>query len=128
MGYGNPQRGDDAVGPLVVQRLMACLGSRPWLRFFVFQQLEEGFLEELGNASLVVLVNASVEQSKGDVIWRKLRPQPRSSPFSRHMDPELLLWLAGLATGCVPEAWLVSIRGEDFGQNQALSPRTLCSA
>lgn len=128
VGYGNPQRGDDGVGPLVVQRLRASLGPRPWLRFFIFQQLEEGLLDELGNASLLILVDASAEQSGEEVRWRRLTPKPSPSPFSHHMDPAMLLWLAGLATGCSPEAWLVSIRGEDFGQKQGLHPRTLSSA
>lgn len=125
VGYGNPLRGDDGVGPLVVQRLRASLGPKPWLRFFVFQQLEEGLLDDLGDASLLILVDASAGDTGEDVRWRKLEPRPSPSPFTHHMDAGMFLWLMGLARGSCPEAWLVSIPGKNFGQERGLSPQTL---
>lgn len=125
VGYGNLLRGDDGVGPMVVQRLRASLGPKPWLRFFVFQQLEEGLLDDLGDASLLILVDASAGERGEDVQWRKLEPRPSPSPFTHHMDPGMFLWLMGLARGFCPEAWLVSIPGRNFGQGQGLSPQTL---
>jgi hydrogenase maturation protease len=128
VGYGNPLRGDDGVGPLVVQRLRAGLGPKPWLRFYIFQQLEEGLLDDLGNASLLILVDGSAEESGEDVWWRKLEPRPSPSPFTHHMEPGMFLWLLGLARGSCPEAWLVSIPGRNFGQQQGLSPQALSLA
>ncbi len=128
VGYGNIQRGDDGVGPLVVQRLRSSLGPKPWLRFFLYRQLEEGLLEDLGDASMVILVDASAEQTCHGVQWRKLEPRPTPSAFSHHMDPATLLWLLKLARGSCPETWLVSIRGENFAGGQEMSSMTLCLA
>ncbi|MEJ5377855.1 MAG: hydrogenase maturation protease [bacterium] len=128
VGYGNTQRGDDGVGPLVVQRLRSSLGPKPWLRFFLYHQLEEGLLENLGDASMLILVDASAEDTCHGVQWRKLEPRPTPSAFSHHMDPATLLWLLRLARGSCPETWLVSIRGENFAQGQEMSSMTLCLA
>ncbi len=128
VGYGNPQRGDDAVGPLVVQRLRAALGPRPWLRFFILHQLEELLLDDLGNASLLILVDASAQDTAERVQWRKLEARGCASACSHHMEPGMLLWLVGLTRGSYPEAWVVSIKGENFGQDQSMSPRALCLA
>jgi hydrogenase maturation protease len=128
VGYGNPRRGDDGVGPLVVRRLRSALGPRPWVRFFTLGQLEEGPLDEFCRASLLILVDACAEARAEEVEWRRVAPRLSPSPFTHHMDPGMFLWLMELTSGSSPETWLVSVRGEDFGPEEGISPGTMCRA
>lgn len=125
VGYGNPQRGDDGVGPLVVERLRARMGARAGVRFFTCRQLGDELLEAVGKASLVILVDASVEDLPGGVRWSKVEPRAALTPFTHHMNPGTLLWLIQAETGSTPETWLVSIEGEQFHLKEGIGARTL---
>lgn len=125
VGYGNPQRGDDGLGPLVVKRVRAGMGPRPGLRFFTFQQLGEELPDAIAEANLLILVDATVEDLPQGIFWRRIEPIARFSLFSHHMDPCTWLWLLERERGWSPETWLVSIKGEAFEIGEGISPKAV---
>ncbi len=66
IGYGNPLRGDDGVGPAVVRRLQLAAGDTA----MEAMQLLPEHIEAVARAGLVVLVDAGVDLSPGEVRCR----------------------------------------------------------
>jgi hydrogenase maturation protease len=124
VGYGNPQRRDDGIGPSVVEGLTAALGGEEGVRILSLHQLDPDLIEELGDVEHLILVDASVEGSEGGVDWEEVVPDLGAMhPLSHHMTPAFFLALWGALRGRSPRAWLVSVQGEDFGLGEGLSPR-----
>ncbi|MEW5724802.1 MAG: hydrogenase maturation protease [Thermodesulfobacteriota bacterium] len=122
IGYGNPQRRDDGLGPFVATALEARLGHRDRTRVLVPQQLGPDLIDELKEADLVIMVDAALALEEGRR-WTRLEADPDRVPYLSHTcTPEYLLGLLGLVHQRFPEAWLVSIRGDDFGHGEGLSP------
>lgn len=123
-GYGNPSRGDDALGPEFVRRLeVRCshaiaLGQLEVLTDF---QLQVEDVLDLRGRARVFFVDATVEGSQPYVV----RPvtAARDVSFTSHvLSPEALLhsyWLTERAAP--PPTWLVAIRGERFGLGDSMS-------
>jgi len=123
VGYGNPQRRDDGLGPHVVAELGQALKGKERLHFLVRHQLEPELAEDLAEAGQVILVDATVNRLRGG--WRRTRVRPRlgDSPQLTHsFRPEFLVGLMGLFKKRPPTTWLVSIQGDDFGFGEGLSP------
>lgn len=117
IGYGNPVRGDDAVGLWVVERLSGHGG----IEAVVAWPFKPELIFKIAEADLVVFVDADARS--GPVRWRKLKPSPKPAALS-HVPPpeELLAWAK--VVGKAPEAWLVTIPGSDFSLGHGISPRT----
>ena len=114
IGYGSPIRGDDAIGPLVADRLMEQLDS-PEIAVYSYHVLTAEMIEDLAGAELVVFLDASVDGPVGEVCCRRLESVTEmASSMAHFLSPaELLGWLEALY-GRRPEAYLVSVRGVSF--------------
>jgi len=125
IGYGNPQRRDDGIGPYVIERLRKRLVGRTGIRLISRHQLEPELMEDLRGADAVILVDASVGRSfLGGWEWSELEPDRGDTHYlSHHMKPSFLLGLMEMAYGSSPTGWLVSIQGDDFGLGEGLTPR-----
>jgi hydrogenase maturation protease len=114
IGYGSPIRGDDAIGPLVADRLIDTLQSD---RVVVYSRhiLTAELVGEVAEAGLVIFLDASVEGVPGEVRCRPLSPDPDASISMAHfLDPrELLAWVAALY-GQAPTAYLITATAETF--------------
>ena len=128
LGWGNPSRGDDALGPLFVERLAAhaeqalppgrveCLTD--------FQLQIEHALDLVGREQ-VLLVDAGIEL---DAPFRVSRPHAaRDASFSTHaLGPEALLQVyADVQPGAPPPCTLLTIRAAQFELGEPPSPQAL---
>jgi len=117
IGYGNPLRGDDAVGAVVAEQVSSRLG----LPTLSPHQLLPEHADTIARASLVVFVDASVGGTPGAVSCGPVKPGPRPT-LDHHLSPEALLRLTHDVFGCEPPAWLVRIEGQAFAFGTPLSP------
>ena len=125
IGYGNPHRRDDGLGPYVVDRLCDELHSTGRMAFCSLHQLDPVLVDELQMAELIILVDATVENLDGGVRWTKVRPGIEISSWAtHHLKPSTWLGLLQAFYHRSPPTWLVSVQGTDFGFGEGLSPET----
>ncbi|MGB4333790.1 MAG: hydrogenase maturation protease [Chromatiaceae bacterium] len=123
-GYGNPARGDDALGPALIARLedfqSRRAGPPPWDLLTDFQPQPEHALDLVGRER-VILVDADVSLP----VPYRLEPivPDRDASYTTHaMSPGALLWVYGqIGAGAPPPAWLLRIRGYHFALGAPLS-------
>ena len=123
VGFGNPLRGDDGFGC----HAAALLAADPRLEgatVLARHQLTPELATDIASASLVVLVDASVDGgAPGSVAVRSIQPR-RDSPlsWSHHLDPAALAGLAHALYAHVPSMVLISVTGAAFTDADRLSP------
>ena len=123
IGYGNTLRGDDAVGPILAERLRGELRTEGIL-VLTCHQLTPELASDVAACERVIFIDASTEVPAGEIECRPLTPLPCDAASLVHtMSPEQLLALAQLVYGCAPQATLVSVGALrfDFG-DASLSP------
>ncbi len=120
LGYGNPGREDDGLGPAAAAAI---------------ERLGLGHVTVCDNYQLVI--EDAVDVAEADVVWfvdaARAGPEPyevrRISPagdiaFNSHsVRPEVVLALAGEYCGRAPEAYLMGIRGYEFEFREGLTDR-----
>jgi hydrogenase maturation protease len=111
VGYGNPLRSDDGVGPAVAVRLAA----DPRLRgadVRAEHQLTPELALDASGASLLVLIDAAEDLAAGEIAVRRAGPQrvagggpveEAGPPLTHHLDPGDLLGLARQLFGAEPD-------------------------
>jgi len=121
IGYGNPGRCDDGLGPL----LAAALEARriPGLTVESDYQLTVEDADAVTRHDVVVFADAAVT---GDEPYCFSRVHPGGSPgFSSHsVEPSEVLALAETLFNTAPKAYVLSIRGYEFDEfREGLSER-----
>lgn len=118
-GWGNPSRGDDALGPLFVERIQAL--NLPGVECLTDFQLQVEHALDLRGRRRVLFVDASVNAAAPFELTR-LSPA-RDKTFSSHaMSPAAVLQTYLDVEGEEPpESWLLAIRGEAFELGEGLS-------
>lgn len=123
IGLGNPLRRDDGIGSYVISRLSETLGDRHGNRLMACQQLEPDLSESLRDARSIIFVDACMNTSNGGCEWIPLEPDLGDLGYlTHHCKPSFLLGLLKSLFGHDPMSWMVSIRGEDFGLGEGLTP------
>jgi hydrogenase maturation protein HypF len=123
MGIGNPSRGDDALGPLFVERANRSLerevqtGRVELLTDF---QLQIEHALDLTGRERVVFVDASV-QAAPPFEFSRVTARRDASHTSHALSPAAVLDAHRCLGGEPPEAWVLAIRGERFELGDALS-------
>ena len=114
IGYGNSIRGDDAFGPVVADRLEES-SQLPCVSILSRHLLTPELAENIRDARLVIFVDASADGAVGQVLCRRIYPDPGASmSMAHHLEPGgLLLWTQE-AYQRSPEAYMVSTRGAAF--------------
>jgi hydrogenase maturation protein HypF len=134
LGVGNPSRGDDALGPLFVERLETVLASEVAsgaVELLTDFQLQIEHALDLAGRARVVLVDASTSASP-PFEFAPASPRRDTSHSTHALSPEALLDAhRALAVadaevhahlGQAPETWVLAIRGERFELGEPLSP------
>ncbi|MBI4989824.1 MAG: hydrogenase maturation protease [Rhodocyclales bacterium] len=116
-GWGNPSRGDDALGPALIERIEAALPHHPeWgaVALLTDFQLQPEHALDLEGRRRVLFVDASVSCAP-PYVFDRLQPS-RDFGYTTHaMQPEALLAVFRQVTGGdPPPAWLLTLRGESF--------------
>jgi len=111
IGYGNPGRADDGLGPALVERLR-CDGC-PGVILDSDNQLTVEHAYDLAPHQTVVFADAAM-RGQAPFTFRLLEArEPRS--FTTHsLAPEAVLFLARTLFGAKTEAYLLGIRGYEF--------------
>jgi len=123
--WGNPSRGDDALGPALLARLEAALPAHPeWggVDFLTDFQLQPEHALDLEGRNRVLFIDASVSCDP-PYAFSRLAPQTEVGYTTHAMKPAAVLAVFRQLTGRnPPPAWLLTVRGEDFELGAPLSP------
>jgi len=113
IGYGNPGRRDDGLGPALAARLTAL--HLPRVTVESDYQLSIEHAELAARHDVVVFADAATDVP-GDAPFylRPVEPAPDASCFSHHVSPQAVLHLAAECFGAHPCGWLLGIRPLDL--------------
>lgn len=124
--WGNPSRGDDALGPLFGEHFAELARRHPeWgeVECLTDFQLQVEHALDLQGRRRVLFVDASRDVSAPCLLTR-IAPG-RDGTFTTHaMSPQAVLQVyAEIEDGQPPPAWLLAIRGERFELGEPLGDR-----
>jgi hydrogenase maturation protease len=123
VGYGNPLRGDDGLGPAIARAAAEMLGDRVAARVVECHQLTPELAEDLAAVSRAIFADASVDAAPGEVSAVRVTPDASAAgSFSHHVTPATLLTCARILYGRAPEAWLVSAGVASCESGEGLTP------
>ena len=122
-GWGNPSRGDDALGPLFVDRIEAM--NLPGVECLTDFQLQVEHALDLQGRRKVLFVDASIEAATPFTAER-IEPA-RDVSFTTHaMTPQAVLQVyRELEDADPPPCWLLAIRADKFELGEAPSDAAL---
>jgi hydrogenase maturation protease len=114
IGYGNPTRGDDAIGWVAAERLTEEIQDGR-VHVLARQQLTLDLAADLGQIERVVFIDAAVMGTPGEIQIERIDPAASCiEAFSHQLAPAALLECAFALYGECPEGYLVSVTGESF--------------
>jgi hydrogenase maturation protease len=113
-GIGNPGRFDDGLGPALAEAVEA-LGI-PGVDVDADYQLTVEDAAAVAEHRVVVFADADAGEGPEPFSFRPLAPQAGVGFSSHGIEPEGVLALAATLFGGRPEAYLLGIRGHEFGQ------------
>lgn len=120
IAVGNRSRGDDALGPLLLDALRAAEPGEQVELLEEFQLQIEHALDLAGRAA-VLFVDASRAPVPGGVSLTPLLPQAGPPPASHALAPAALLGVyRQVQRSPAPPAWLLAIQGEDYALGEGL--------
>ncbi|MBE9608770.1 Ni/Fe hydrogenase [Chitinilyticum piscinae] len=123
-GYGNPARGDDALGPLLAARLADWLGKQglqEQVEVLEDFQLSPEHACDLYDRHLLILADASLRISE-PCRCSLLAPVAPACWASHAATPAELLWYADTLLGIrIPHAILIELQGNTFELGSGLS-------
>ena len=122
-GYGNPSRGDDALGPMLIEHMeQRCL---PHVECLTDMQLQVEHVMDLEGRARIVFIDADTS-CETPFIFCPLRPEHDGSYTSHAMSPAALLHAYQKVYGSsAPPAYVLRIRGYDFELGDPLSEQAL---
>ena len=117
-GWGNPSRGDDALGPLFVERIEAMgLSGVECLTDF---QLQVEHALDLHGRSRILFVDASIEAA-APFTAERIAPAKDASFTTHAMTPQSVLQVyRDLEDEDPPPCWLLAIRAENCELGEGL--------
>jgi hydrogenase maturation protease len=111
VGYGNTLRGDDALGPLAIERLRPLL---PSAELMACHQLTAELAAKLAEVDAVLFVDADAEGEPGTVRVERVAPATEQASLTHHVHPAALLAISAELYGRAPKAMLITGTGADF--------------
>jgi hydrogenase maturation protease len=118
-GWGNPSRGDDALGPLFVERVEAL--SLPGVECLTDFQLQVEHALDLQDRQRVLFIDASLDAAEPFTVTT-IEPRKDASFTTHAMSPQSVLQVyCDLTDEQPPPTWLLAVRGERFELGESLS-------
>lgn len=114
-GWGNPSRGDDALGPLAVAAIEGW--AHPDVDCLTDYQLQVEHALDLVGRDRVLFVDATLAADAGDVPFTvtRLAPAADASYTTHEMSPAAVLHVLRHVLGRIPPpAWLLAVAGTRF--------------
>jgi len=128
VGIGNPSLGDDALGPLLIERLETLLSQEDPTAALNIELLTDFQLQiehalDLLNRSLVLFVDAHLDCSAPFELTA-IKPQTNRSVSTHALTPEAVLRVyEDVHHLSPPPAFQLGIRAESFELGEGLSPK-----
>ena len=122
IGFGNPLRRDDGVGPFVV----GLLEPSADLEVIACHQLTPEMAEAVSRAGRVIFIDARADLAPGEIAIEPVHPH--ASALFHQFDPGTLLACAAQLYGAAPEAFLAGVGAESFELGETLSPAVEAAA
>jgi hydrogenase maturation protease len=128
VGYGNPVRGDDALGWHAADHLASLpeFGTNPGIRILTVHQLMPEIAESIAGAELVIFFDAkapSAEAAPGAVFCEEIHPAPAPPQLlGHHLTPASALAYARAFYDANPRAYVVSVAAASFAYGAPLTP------
>ena len=124
-GYGNPSRGDDALGPLLLEKLEAA--NLPGIECLTDFQLQVEHALDLDGRELALFIDAHLS-CQPPFAFAELKPESDRSYTTHAMSPAAVLQVyLDINRRPPPPTFLLSIRGEHFELGEGLSPAALAN-
>jgi hydrogenase maturation protease len=121
IGYGNPIRGDDALGWEIASRLATGV-QKESVEVIALDQLTPELSERISKVELVVFIDSSHVGQPGSWTCETLDPNATTSTTLGHqLTPVSLMAYAQALFKASPRALLVSVVGGSFDCRQALT-------
>lgn len=119
-GWGNPSRGDDALGPLFVERIEAM--KLPDVECLTDFQLQVEHALDLRGRQRILFVDASVDTAT--IAATRIEPS-RDSTFTSHaISPQSVMQTyLDIEKVAPPPCWLLAIGGASFELGEPISDR-----
>jgi hydrogenase maturation protease len=123
IGYGNPLRGDDGVGPLIAEQLAKRLRDpEAKVQIVACHQLNPELAEPIAETKAVIFIDASVELKPGEVRISAIAADRFSTgAFAHSMKPSALLATASELFGQAPPAKAVGIGASSLDMGTQLT-------
>jgi len=118
IGYGNPGRTDDGLGPALAEKVE--IWRKPSIAVLVDYQLNIEHAGEVAEADLVIFIDASIETSAPFRFYR-LEPADRNDFTTHAMAPETVLETCRKVYGKAPPAFVLAVRGDSFELSEGFS-------
>lgn len=111
IGFGNPSRADDGLGPALAARIAAL--ELDGVDVEIDYQLVIEHAEQVGGYNTVIFADADVSITE-PCIFRRIHPALDPSFTSHSVSPAAILALAKTCFHKTPEAWLLGMRARDI--------------
>jgi len=118
IGIGNPSRGDDALGPMLIERLEAL--QIPDVELLTDFQLQVEFVLDLQGRQQVIFIDASLNAAP-PFEFTPVAAEEDSSYTSHALSPGAVLHAYQQLYGPPPPAYVLAIRGTAFELGEGLS-------
>lgn len=120
IGIGNPSRGDDALGPTLIEHLEAL--DLPDVELLTDFQLQVEYAYDLQERQMVIFADASVSGPE-PYAFEPIEPAADASYSSHALSPAAILQAYTTLYGEPPKSWILGIKGYDFDLGEGLSPQ-----
>ncbi|HTZ66877.1 MAG TPA: hydrogenase maturation protease [Roseiarcus sp.] len=119
-GWGNDARGDDGLGPLLLERVART--DWPEVRAIEDFQLQIEHALDLDGADLALFLDAG-RDTPAPIAFVEIEPKRGAAHTTHALAPEAVLDVYERALGkAAPPAFTLCVRGEQFELGQGLSP------
>jgi hydrogenase maturation protease len=113
IGYGNPGRLDDGLGPALAEALAAM--RLPGVTVDADYQLTVEDAADVARHDVAVFADAAVA-GREPFFFRRIRPEASLSFSSHHVEPGALLTLARDCFGTETAGYALGVRGYEFNE------------
>lgn len=122
IAIGNPSRGDDAIGPVLLEKLENWLAESPEAAALQDQvelvedfQLQLEHIVDMHGRERVLIIDAAVNQAEAYRLY-PATAEPNHSVTSHALSPEALLsiWPSVYANEPHPPVYILAVRGDAF--------------
>ena len=121
IAFGNPLREDDGIGWRAAELIERANDDPDVIDVVKCQQLTPELAEAVGQASLAIFLDASVDQGPGTVSSRPVQKEVPTA-WSHQLSPAQLLGLVEEMNWIAPPAYLITGGVERIGWSEGMTP------